>query len=178
MTDKLDIEEIKRDRETGTPGDWYLGCCLTRVCGPLERGKRGAAAVIAKISGGSWASIAEHVANARRIARVPAMETRILSDADRIADLEAQLREAREANLGLIASFEHFGAHNSKLYDALAVACRALEGAGLRDAINRVQSIADDASEQHSAACREARSHHDTMLMHWHRAHKEDQSHE
>lgn len=90
------IDDIKRDREAGTPGPWRTGVWQgddwPEKRWSVYKHPEGAAVCISP-------RYADHedLTDARRIARVPDMEERILSDAAYITALEAQLAEAKEA---------------------------------------------------------------------------------
>lgn len=106
MTDKL-IEQIKRDREAGTPGPWVAGAHHSPGIDRMVEHH----VVNSHVNGAeNWIGVhiqprfaveAHGKANAARIARVPEMEARIMSDADEIARLRAELATAKEciANL-------------------------------------------------------------------------------
>lgn len=109
------IEQIKANREAGTPGPWWVPhfakdnhpCDCTYILS--ENGGLGGVAKI-EINNGLHISeggndapdLEQAKANARRIACVPDMEARILSDADRIAHLEA-VKAAADELAGAVA---------------------------------------------------------------------------
>lgn len=110
MTDEL-IEQIKRDREAGTPGPWVAPYETYDNGWTLDTGSQNSYVGIGPacesedmppvaITAVEMAFGMDDVldANARRIARVPEMEARIMSDADEIARLKKLLAAARQWN--------------------------------------------------------------------------------
>lgn len=97
----IDIEQLKADIEAGTPGPWTYRPHRYDDWG-LIRGGDDYPVASASTCRASDREKDKHRTNktdpsfnnARRIARVPDMEARILSDADRIAALEAKVAEA------------------------------------------------------------------------------------
>lgn len=85
----IGLEQMKRDREAGTPGPWYRSrYAELTICADENS--------IASIGWSkSFGDPAKHhtrkLSDAARIARVPEMEERILSDADEIARLRTAL---------------------------------------------------------------------------------------
>ena len=99
-----------------TPGPWRVGTDLRAVCvdwrderGNLSRDaitRNGWAKIVAKIPHGTWASVSEHVANARLIAAAPGLLSALesymfaeeIDDADvRQAELAVTRQDARAA---------------------------------------------------------------------------------
>jgi hypothetical protein len=77
------IDDIKRDREAGTPGNWkhYTKGRLERIEAPgrvYEKGGSTCVAGIHKIGSKGGAGAGCFLANAARIARVPGMEAALL----------------------------------------------------------------------------------------------------
>jgi len=116
-TQKIDIEQMKRDMAEGTKGPW-IGCNMTheagRVMTPEEIGEYVVASVkvgdlskflfVSGIHDDGLSSDICHVgngpkgeANTRRITRIPEMEARILSDAAALAAQSAEISVLRFA---------------------------------------------------------------------------------
>lgn len=87
------IDDIKRDREAGTPGPW--GAALERGChGVIAQSlPEGGANFVALVGNGSDNPDREEsrFANARRIARVPEMEAALIA-APHLADVDAETK--------------------------------------------------------------------------------------
>lgn len=113
------VDDIKRDVEAGTPGPWEISD---------ERGVMGSRLIYSEDKygiGEVWdiSGSSENEPNARRTARVPEMEARILADAERlkaadelievILDLQEALSEARQGQT------VNMGAHEISAYRAL-----------------------------------------------------------
>ena len=96
------IEQIKRDREAGTPGPWQRAKSLRNhrlddfnVDGPDRRG-------ICSTGGyadGKEGTHDENKANARRIARVPDLEAALLA-ADELATAASWLADSSQLEIG------------------------------------------------------------------------------
>jgi hypothetical protein len=67
------VAEIEADRVDGTPGPWRVPGAPEKICA-MGYTKNGAAKTIATVNMPSWMTMGEPFVNARRIARVPAME--------------------------------------------------------------------------------------------------------
>ena len=81
------IDDIKRDREAGTPGRWVA------ESSPITSSINAPDAE--KYTDIGYLSLGDHAGNARRIARVPDMEDALLA-ADRLADAYDELVDAYE----------------------------------------------------------------------------------
>jgi hypothetical protein len=99
MTDIID--DIRNDREDGTSGLWMNDPLSLGVVGDVSKPDGTCVAQAQSMKGGRVDLDRERYANARRIARVPAMEDRILKDAEIIAaaDELAKAAESRICNL-------------------------------------------------------------------------------
>ena len=105
----IDLDEMKRDMETGTPGPWTWDewfCDLSPLwsCDMCQ----GTGYI-------SWNGIDARLPNARRIARVPDMEATILAQAATIESLRARVKAADK----LAHTIEH-GLRWSEIEFALA----------------------------------------------------------
>jgi hypothetical protein len=100
MTDKL-VEQIKQDREAGTPGPWKTDTEYD-VTGPMGW-------MVADMLVLDGNPSATEAANARRIARVPDMEARILADAEVIKAAEelAHCVERFNKDVGVPSVYPH-----------------------------------------------------------------------
>jgi hypothetical protein len=79
------IDDIKKDREAGTPGPW--DAAQIDIGSYCVFGPAGTALCIEVDS----YTLKECGANTRRIARVPEMEERIIADADRIKEFGKEI---------------------------------------------------------------------------------------
>ena len=132
MDDKL-IEQIKADRKAGTPGPWEFRDPMlhddnhpNEIIGPSEGARRYGEKGVRSLCEFDEDEIYEGdplaVANARRVARVPDMENRILTDAKVIEaakDLKADVLE--------VQAYRAQCAHGSVNLSALALKMKAVE---------------------------------------------------
>ena len=81
-----EIAAMKADMEVGTPGPWKKGRTVIGLMGPYG--------FIRHIADFSWRDTIGDI-DARRIARVPAIEGTIIEQAERIAALEAEISDLK-----------------------------------------------------------------------------------
>jgi len=91
----IDLDEMKRDMEAGTPGPWSIPGQPDKVCCDGYT-RNGWAKVVATTASPAWMQGGEPFANARRIARVFDMEAMILAQAATIEALRARVEKADE----------------------------------------------------------------------------------
>jgi len=91
----IDLDEIKRDMEAGTPGPWIIPGQPDKVCCDGYT-RYGGAKVVTTAASPAWMQGDEPFANARRIARVPDMEATIIEQAATIEALRAREKAADE----------------------------------------------------------------------------------
>ncbi len=102
------IERIRADREAGTPGPWVMGGALDHTSAfdhydPFGPDGCSVACVSGETEGNADPI---DVINARRIARVPEMESRILADAEALKAADALIDHAQAAHDELALWFE------------------------------------------------------------------------
>ena len=99
----LDIEQIKRDRQAGTPGPWrekpLAYCCVEAVAVKFAVASAGVA------SDNTRDLVPEQEANARRIARVPDLEAAVIAQAEEIK----RLRKENTAPRVRLLQWDDFG---------------------------------------------------------------------
>jgi hypothetical protein len=97
------VEQIKVDREAGTPGAWSVDRIVNgnTYVGTMKAERKSLERVVASFethAGVKDAAAQRNLADARRIARVPEMEALIIEQAAEIERLRAALKGADKAN--------------------------------------------------------------------------------
>lgn len=138
MTDTL-LEQIKADREIGTPGPWevpdqtWTQNLTVTTAGGLDAvmigcpGTGGAMSYTDEVCTLSWKDDHEWLANARRIARVPDLEARILRDAETIKAAEALADVLQAADNAVVWESLGFGNTFSDRVEKTLAAFRAAQ---------------------------------------------------
>jgi hypothetical protein len=91
----IDIEQIKRLLAEATPAPWSRGDAVSSTKANLFSLHATKGAHIGTITGGSRSAVPAFDANLKVMCLAPDLATRVLSDADRIAALEAEIENLR-----------------------------------------------------------------------------------